>query len=491
MPNNFNQLIESLNKKELKEFKKNVAKKLSPDHVKVMDIFLAKNGESYSDKDLANLYAKAQKLPFSERIHTAFRKKKLNLLNLLESFLIEQQLHQSPPLRQYLLANVYNERGLIKLFDKQKEKVLHPKEQDEKDAYLGFPKRWLDYQITNISYYSVANANAKYDAEKLMSTILKFQREFLLRWFFLKVEMLIHSKTFSSLGEKEKNQVIYIPIQEIEQQKHDWPLWSWLQKIYKAYVNVTNECDFEELFEEFKIHQNELETHEKQMTLKLILNIANRSINLNPRFYAKKILPIYKYSFQQKLLPYNGFIEGPIFINIVILALLSEDYRWYQSFISSYSKFLFNKDKTNVLLYCDAYYNYKVGLKDKNPDLLSKASLKLKQMSIFNPAFGIRVRSLEARIHYELDLEDFNHALKLMLRNLKERPVLSPILIKKYQKFAHLGLKLGELKSNQNQIVKSKKNERDFSTFETELEKSKDIFLYSWLKEKLEELKLS
>ncbi|MEN0002752.1 MAG: hypothetical protein AAF798_01365 [Bacteroidota bacterium] len=490
MPSSFLPLLDTLDRPKYKAFHKLIKNNLKDHHTALLE-FLYKDIETYlhwTDKKIAARFAAKQKWSNTPKAYGAFRKWKMHLKQQLEAFLLSNYLEEDVLLRQYLLANMYYSNQLHDSFEKTQGSLQKEVEYLPTLANAAFPRSVLRAQSHHLDYYSVTNTNAKTDVSKLIRLTESAERQFLLHRFFLQVETTIHYNTFSALQKAAFDPLAWEAYRkEMHRKATHWPLMAWLLGVFEAYTNWMDTIDFEQLFREFQTYQAELEQYEQQMTMKLLLNVAHRFLDLHPPMYARKIFPMYVFCFAQNLLPNQGFIEGPVFMNIAIIALLSGEYEWYQSFVENYQNSLIDKDRQNVLDYCEAYYYYQLGQRDRDELTLEKALQQLRKMKIINPAFGVRSRTLEARIRYEIDQEHFESTIMLLKRNLKDRGVLSQRLIQRYQNFTRLALHLDRIRRLKN-VQRRNVITDEITTLLKAIEAESKLVFSFWLKQKVEEL---
>lgn len=411
------------------------------------------------------------------------RKLMVGLKKQLELFLLQAYLQKDSALRSYLLSHIYEERGAPKLFQKQ---IRQAKETSEVKSSSSVPM--LSAWTKHLEFYHVFTSKLDLNQHLLVHLISSFDQQLILRRFFYQVEYKIFGHAFNLSFHKEIEQTELLVLRWVKHLSLESALFSWLLKLYEQLVgNNTERIDIGQELENYHEFVEELGLFERQMTIKLLLNLAKGDLFWQTTPGARLRLKIYQEAIQESMFLHNGTLDEGQFLNIVVTAAIAKELDWMQQFIDKEFRWLPETKQNDCLHLAQAYLHYHRGLQNKldKKEQFDLAAKHISQVADRDPRLGLRVRSLSIRIHFEFIEREGLYFLReqlIKMRRYLKRSRLAPELVDSYQCFLQYTQLLATyhwdgVRRKEVVIVLLDK-----------LRQEPVIALRSWLIEKLEEL---
>ena len=437
--------------------------------------------QKFSKEELDKVQIYKEVLPQAEEDEKDLKLRKLfnSLTKSLEDFLIDQKLKKDNALREYLLLSIMAEKGTSDLFEVHKKrttKSILKKQSSE------FP--FLETWMRDLEYYHVSSTNQSKLFPTLKTLVNDFEKNFIRRRFFYRIEQLIFSKTYKV--DLEDN-VIWNQLQKWSDLKFaSSPFINWLKELITLYNSNPNQDELKKLYRQYADYSSILSMHEKKMMFKLFINIAKGHLANQKKAYVQFIFKLYENAIEESILLQNGMLSPVQYLNITVIAAADKQFIWLKSFIQKSIDIPKRMREASENL-AWAFYYYHLGNDNKEKNFYNRASKHIAMVSERNPLFSIRFYSLSIRIAYEIisnnDIDELYHRVIALKRYVTpKRSPLAEIHRKYYRNFADLVMQLGELK------IQKKSSDASVEKFKEKIKRNNSVALKDWLLEKAEEL---
>jgi len=330
------------------------------------------------------------------------------LLKAIEEFLIYQEVCTDEVNMKIILARVFRQRKLDKLFQKNikhSEKLLESIDfenikylrhnyliQSEKSTFLSQINR-LDKNLQNVS-----NAlDISFLSEKLRESCL----------------MLSHQSVYK----KELNYGLLdslLPnVEQEEYLKH--PIIATYFYVYKTIIGDENESYFHLLKEKISQYESQFSFMEFRDILLMTINYCIRKMNSGIQSFIREAFELFKLGFEKKILIENNQVTRVTFHNVVSIGLKLKEYEWVENFINQYQQYLEETHRQGFVFYCLARLHY--GKKDYDKAM----KLLVQEVDYDDIIINLSAKTLLAKMYYEQDEFDVLESLLESMRTYLQR----------------------------------------------------------------------
>ncbi|MBK9015186.1 MAG: hypothetical protein IPM82_14575 [Saprospiraceae bacterium] len=322
-----------LEKKEVKELRKWVG---SPAHnlrKDVTDLFeyLVSGQHLFSEKHLEKERVFQAIYPGKTYSDAEMRQVMHFLLRVVENFLVYNELAKDEVRSQTILAKVYRQRKLTKLFQKTMEtgwdilrKQPHRNHQHFENEYL------LQFEqfnhLSSLGRTVPLNLQEVSDSNDISFIINKLQ---------VGCIMLSHQKVFNT----NYNLGLLSPVLEfVENNKEllENPAIAIYYFTYKANTESDNEGNFKSLKEQIRLHGDFFPLPEIRSIYLFAINYCIGKMNLGAFSYVREAFDLYQQGLSKDIFLENNEMSRFTFRNIVAIGLQLKEYDWVKSFIKKY-----------------------------------------------------------------------------------------------------------------------------------------------------------
>jgi hypothetical protein len=389
------------------------------------------------------------------------------LSNLVESFLVAEQLKADDFLSKKILADSLVRTNTYDLFQKKIEELL--KKLDDS------PHKDIEYfknkEQVNLQFYGNPATNR---LGKGVNHLTKAM-ESLDTYFILSKVKLACALGARKQTSSEKNQIKYLDLVLTET---EWP--NLLVSIYVKILKMQNaESDDLSLYKEVRAlyvaNLDKLGQEDQRDILRLLLNFCIKLVNAGIPNFANYCMELYKIGLEQGFLLNNDELTEETFTNIVGIGTKIKDFEWVKSFIEQYANNLNDNIRVDTVIYSRAILHFHQNEFSETIQLLSTHTFTKPIKVVMSKAILIRSYVelfLTDNSYYDLSINQIN-AFERYLRNNNYYPEKT---IEGYLNFCRFTKKLLRLK-NQGKATMGLKDKVD---------SAKNLRLKLWLLEKLE-----
>ncbi len=437
--------------------------------------------ESYPDIDQGNL----DKAYIYHLIYGAepYDEKRMNnlisdLFQLLEEFLIYQQIRNKSGLKKRILVEALLEKDALYFLDgavRKYEKKLQNISEKSFEAYfekVAFHELVDQYELVQGKRSYDQNLQQKNDALDLYYWCHKFS---------IACDMASRNIVTQSGYTCHFWDDLIRHFQLNKLQLRDHPVLQIYFRTHKMLTDFGTVSHYFDLKPLLYQHINLFPDHEINNIYKYLLNYCVRKINFGEESFYREIHELYKILLQQRIIFQNGYLTQWTYINIITAGIRLKEYRWTEGFIFEYRNALLPENRNNVFNYgLSALYF------EKNDYL--KALGYLNTVEFTDPSYHLRAKILQLKSYFELKEEE----AMLSLIDAFQKYINRSKNIPEYQKKAnHNFLKLTKQlyklriqRDTTHKLVFARKHQ---SILE-ELKKMEPVANKKWLREKANEL---
>ncbi|NRB48483.1 MAG: hypothetical protein HRU41_12475 [Saprospiraceae bacterium] len=326
-----------------------------------------------------------------------------DLVNLLEEFLVAEQVQKRDFERKKLLRDAYGQRDLYEYFEKSTEEIAK-----ELEA--------LPYRNSFYQYESMKNLDQFFFHPSTKKHLVKEnyleQMDLHLDHFFeiskLKVaaEMAARSNILSkSYHTRYLNEILH----ESEKPEGSTLEVDLYGKARNLYVN-DDRPQFLKATQIFLENTPKLHRNDKVLIFNHLLNFTIRKGNSGQQEYIEDSFKLYQIGIDDKILIKNNQMTDSSFTNICAIGIKLQKFDWVEQFIEAYSPLLRQDLQSNAKTLCLAFLFYGKKEFEKTEQLISR-------FQFTNPFYQVRGKILATRALFELFTKDESY-YDLMISNL-------------------------------------------------------------------------
>ncbi len=400
------QLLRSLNKKELRRFKKWL---LSPIHnqredvVRLLD-FLTKNEDLQALDKEAKALAFAKLFPEKKTYDDAYLRQVLHFFNkALEDFLIHKEQNQSEADRQLALINALRSRQLDKLQEQQIRKLdkLLGQAQHRSADYFGqvFRLEFLKYD-----FYSKQKRTGPLNLQAVSQAL---EIQFVIQKLRLSGLMLSHANVYKVSYDFGllKELLSYVEQKGMLEQ----PVVSIYYHSLRVLQNREDELAFAKLKKVLFSFGYLLPLDELRENYLFAINYCIGRINAGIERYWKETFDFYRQGLKNGILIQNGQLSRWTFRNVVTAATRLQEFDWTERFIKNHQHYLDERHRESIVHYCEAKLLF-----EKRD--YSQAMRRLALVEYDDILMTLAAKTMLLKMYYELDEYD---ALESLLDSMK------------------------------------------------------------------------
>lgn len=400
------------------------------------------------------------------------QKKVVNIMyklgQLLENFLIQDELKIRQKEQDFLLLQSLKKRKLDKYFFKKIEQV---------------EEEW-----NNLQEQGIEHLHDIYRLKKMRLNHPNFSKE---NKVSLESKSLIHcieqyyfvTKCYWTLSnyntekyidrEKERTQAIF-PINDILEfiEQDDFtplPQLKIFTQMLVAFQNKELE-DYAILRDECRVHFEQYSKNEKNDLITFLTQICYDNYRKGKDNALQDLFELKKFAVEKEIVLEDGYIATDLFHNIVNIACAANQLEWAEGFVARFAACLHEEERLDTINLCSAI----LYLKKKEYERVLQ---KLAQLKFQNVFYGVQARAIQLQAYYELDdyEEMFFNLTKSFSIFLYRNQALAQNQKKSFSNFILFAKKLqkkkNEYRPNWRELLK-------------EISDCKEVVYKSWLLEK-------
>jgi len=396
-----------------------------------------------------------------------------DIVNLLEDFLIAEQIRKRDFERKKLLRDAYGQRDLYDYFEKSTDEISKDLEA------LPYRNRFYQYEtLINQEEYFFHSLTEKHLVKEhyLEQMDESLDNYYKLSKVYLRTEMEARSHILSKKYDDQR------PLGNIDLlESSDLPEFSLLMDAMRLYKIPENESYFK-LKESFFAIKDQLSFNDKNYIFHHLLNFAIRRGNEGHIEFTKQTLTLYKLALDEQIVGSNGKIRDANFTNICAVGIKAKEFTWVESFIKEYSLFLNTEIKEDATQLCTAFLAYGMSNFVKADKLISTFAFR-------DPFYQIRGKMLSLRALLELFIADPSYFELLQYNALSfEKFIRRNKTIGKKHKEVYLNF-IQYLKTLANLSINLKLDSDRADSLINKIEGREGVINRDWLIQKVKELK--
>ncbi|MEM8907809.1 MAG: hypothetical protein AAGD05_08185 [Bacteroidota bacterium] len=321
---------------------------------------------------------------------------KVDLMKLIEQFLILEQLHQDPFLPKLFLARAYQALALPKLAQSANQKAKQVLDQS--------PIQDLDYyyyqmQLGHQQYFDPDTPKLFNNASLLQQLLDRLDRFYLLAKYKYVLEALERIEKQQEQFELPLWPEVQHLAQQINRTQQIGPLYLYEQFRQLAHATPIDEEAFVALRNDYFQQLPLLNSEDQQVLFKYLINYTIRAMNKGALQFEHLQFNLYQRGLEAQVVTQNQRITVPSFINIVIIAAKCGAGDWLQQFISQYEPYLNQEARADTLVIAQALVCFHQGDHPKVLRTLAAIQFKI-------PSLELVGRVLEVKSMFEIYLRD-------------------------------------------------------------------------------------
>jgi len=461
-------LFQSLNKKELRQFSKYLegTRYKKENDIYALFEYLKKHHPNFCEKKINK--QKVCKHIYKNEREGKFLQLCTNLTQVLEDFLIKQELEESQTERDFILLNALKRRKLDNLFFQKVKKV---RKDWETNKPPGIEQLHNQYKLESLYH----NHYETTDIEKIIHAMIT-QSETLDNYYIalrLHLSNCIHyTKNYiNSKTLTEQNKIVQTIINISSEQKYqNIPQIKLLGSILNTLTNSNYE-NFSQIRNDFFETFHLFEKNEQNDILNSLSHFCQENRKNGVKHADFDLFELSKWAVKNKLYIDNDYIDNLQFQNIVKIALNAKESNWALTFIDKNKKFLLSNIREDIVAYCKVICFLRL-------DEYEKILNELLTIKFRNIEIGIISRCIHLRAYVESKgRDDEFYRLCRSLRAVVDRDSLWPE-----------NRKESIINFIQNAKIiydlRYKKKNR-IAEIETKIKCSENLYFKEWLLEKL------
>ena len=339
-------IFRALDKKEIKELRKWVS---SPAHNLRQDVtnlfeYLVAGQHLFSAKHLEK--ARVFQAVYPDKTHSDAEMRQVMhfLLRVIENFLVYNELAKDEVRSQTILAKVYRQRKLTKLFQKTMEGGWEVQRQQPHRNHQYFENEYL-LQFEQFNYLSSLGRTVPLNLQELSDSN---DISFIANKLQVGCIMLSHQKVFNT----NYNLGLLNPALEfVENNKAllENPAIAIYYFTFKANTESSNDGHFKNLRAQVGLHGDYFPLAEIRSIYLFAVNYCIGKMNLGEFAYVREAFDLYQQGLSKDIFLENNEMSRFTFRNIVAIALQLKEYDWVKSFIEQHQNFLDEKHRESFV----------------------------------------------------------------------------------------------------------------------------------------------
>ena len=313
------------------------------------------------------------------------------LFKAVEDFLAYNELLKDEVRIQTMLAKVYRQRQLPKLFNKAMDASKKTQQKQPFRNHQYFENEYA-LQFEQYSYLSGLDRNVPLNLQEVSDAN---DIAYLANKLQLSCFMIAHQKVFKAdyntrfldgvlrYLEKE-NPFLQIPAIAIYYYG------------YKAMTNKDDDESYRKLKEQILRHQDIFPQQENRITLLMANNYCISQTNTGKEDYFRESFELYDIGMKKKIFLQNGVLSRFTFGNAISIALNLKEFEWVENLIANNSHQLEEKHRENYVL----FYRARLHFERKE---YKKAMRLFAQFEYDDILMSLHAKTMLLKMYYELD----------------------------------------------------------------------------------------
>jgi len=463
-------LLRTLDKDEMRRFGKfleGTAERKAPGRMAFFD-YLQKHHPEFPEKKVKPEHVAQKLFPKDKKGGKKIDNLKVKMVELVEDFLVYEELKVQQSKRDFLLLEAYKRRKLDDFFFKKIKKIEQKWERKKPEGIEQLNNKYL--------LKKMYPTNSKYTPlDKILDIAYQFDKYYFATKLYLTLCYIAQGNFVNPNKEtvykkhlfSQKNLDIFT-----QMDFQITPQIELLSNLVQAFTSM-NFQNYAEIKSLFMSNLNLYNEDEKSDILYFLTIICDKKQKQGNQEAARELFELNKDAVENKLIFENGRIPSGVFKNIVNIACATGNIDWAEAFVDNYSKFLHlrEEDAKNIIKLCEAVIDFYKGD-------YTEAVRKL-QIIRFQDFFdNAHVRSLILQCYYELDHERFYEFASSFRNFLNRNDKIAEQIKEAFFNFISFTIKLKKARE---------KYRPDVETLASEIEHTDNVVHKKWLLSKLKE----
>ena len=318
-----------------------------------------------------------------------------DLVNLLEDFLVAEQIRHHDFQKKKLLRDAYGDRDLYEYFEKSTADITKTLD--------ALPYRNSFYQHESMKNQEVYFFHPSTKKHLVKENYLESINEHLDQYFTLsKLQLATEMKARASILSKTYEISYLVEILKKADSSDPIPIEASLYKsALQLYEKDTLE-QFVKLKEHFLENIQKLSATDRTFLFYHLLNFTIRKGNAGQQVFLKESFALYQVGLEMKILINKGRIADSTYTNICAAGIKIGQYDWVEKFIESYSSYLNIEVRDNARILCKAFLFYGQRMFRETDELISS-------FNFTSPFYQLRGKILSIRALLELYIKDHTY----------------------------------------------------------------------------------
>jgi hypothetical protein len=390
-----------------------------------------------------------------------------DLLKKVESFIAQEHMRSDGPDEHYYLLDTYNSMGLAKHFTGP---YMHAVSKLEKQPFRDSDYYFHNFRLNVQQNIYLENRKQRTTEKNLIETVRSLDTYYFINKLRYSAAIL-HYKHFLNL----RDESILLPeiLAQLGQKPPDTPVVNIYYHVILTLIEPAEERHFTRLKELLFAHTALLQIDTQKEVFAFTLNYCIRKINQGRAAYQAEIFELYKDALRRDLLLDQGTMTPWDYKNIVTIGLRNKAYKWTDSFIDQYIRYLSQEEQDNAYTFNRARHYFATRKYGKVLELLQNVE--------YNDIFYLLdSKTTLMKTYYELGeyqpLLSLKESFRILLRRKK---VISAQNQVNYGNFALFTMKL---------FRADVKNKKQMEALKKAIQSTSNIADKVWLEEKFAEL---
>jgi len=321
-----------------------------------------------------------------------------DLFELIEEYLLIKKRRDGKLLTRHLLAEIYRERKLSKAYHSVVKKTTSILE-DQPLRNEFYYQQLLDFQIEEMNFQDHNKRTTDFKFGEMSETMDVL-------YLVQKLKHTCRQFTHNLVYKKDYDYgLLPLLLKEVEQERYlKIPAIAVYYFCYKFLSNPDDEIYFEKFKAVFFPNKTQFDIQELRGLYKMAINFCIRKLNKGGKKIGVEISALYKDGLEAGYFFENGILSRFTFNNIVAAGIVTEDFKWIEKFIETYSEKL-------AIGYRDSTVSFNLARLEFTRKNYGAAMLHLQKTEQKDIVDNLIAKSILMKIYYELEEYDslFSH----------------------------------------------------------------------------------
>lgn len=330
------------------------------------------------------------------------------LLKTTEDFLVNQKLSKDEINKKIILASVYRNRKLDKLFHK----CIKQTEQLQENSSVQSEQFYINEYFLEKEKYEYFGK-----ISRLPKNLQQVSDSLDVSFLVGKLRQVCLMLSHQSVYQKEYDIGLLDKVLPIIESKDfiKIPAIAIFYFIYKTLIDKEDEEHFFNLKEQIKTNGHLFPLGEIRDIYLMAINYCIRRMNAGTPSFIREAFEMYRLGFEKEILIENKRLTRASFHNVVSIALKLKEYEWVQNFINDYQQYLKEEHREGFVYYSLARLHYEEKDYDKAMKLL------VQEVHYDDIIISLSAKTLLAKMYYEQDEFDVLESLLESMRTYIQR----------------------------------------------------------------------